>query len=157
ERGPSLQDARHRFNILTNFKLTKSLSFSSIFNASSAKPYNITTGFDDNHDTVSNDRPAGVGRNSAQGPGQWDMSSRLSRGLSFGNTAGPQGAGGPRVRIIRGDTDSGGMLNAIGSMPGASDKRFRTEFFLQATNLLNHANLTGFTGVQTSPVFGQAI
>ena len=44
ERGASQQDTRHRFNILTNFRLTKSLSLSSIFNASSARPYNITTG-----------------------------------------------------------------------------------------------------------------
>jgi hypothetical protein len=45
----------------------------------------------------------------------------------------------------------------VGSMPGQRDKRFRTEFFLQATNLFNHANLIGFSGVQTSPFFGQAI
>src|SRR5215813_2833471 len=156
ERGPSLQDARHRFNILTNFKLTKSLSFSSIFNASSARPYNITTGFDDNHDTVSNDRPAGVGRNSARGAGQWDVSSRLSWGFSFGKAADNQGVGGARVRIIRGGSDGGEMLGDMGSMPGMDGKRFRTEFFLQPTNLLNHVNLIGFTGVQTSPLFGQA-
>ena len=53
ERGPSLQDTRHRFNILTNFRLTKSLSLSSIFNASSGRPYNITTGFDNNKDRSS--------------------------------------------------------------------------------------------------------
>jgi hypothetical protein len=157
ERGPSLQDTRHRFNILTNFKLTKSLGLSTIFNASSARPYNITTGADNNRDTVVNDRPAGVGRNSARGAGQWDMSSRLSWGFSFGKAPDAQGPGGPRVRIIRGGGDSGEMLGAIGSMPGAESKRFRMEFFLQATNLLNHANLIGFSGVQTSPFFGQAI
>ena len=85
------------------------------------------------------------------------MSSRLSWGFSFGKTPDNQGAGGPRVRIIRGGQDSGEMLSAIGSMPGMDAKRFRTEFFLQATNLLNHANVIGFTGVQTSPLFGQAI
>src|SRR5262249_54884872 len=151
ERGPSLQDTRHRFNMLTNFKLTKSLSLSSIFTASSARPYNITTGFDDNHDTVSNDRPAGVGRNSARGAGQWDVSSRLSWGFSFGKAPDNQGAGGPQVRVIRGGGDSGEMLGKMGSMPGMNSKRFRTEFFLQATNLLNHVNLTGFSGVRTSP------
>ena len=31
------------------------------------------------------------------------------------------------------------------------------EFFVQATNVLNHANLIGFTGVQTSPFFGLPI
>lgn len=157
ERGPSLQDTRHRFNILSTVRLTKSLSLSAIFNASSARPYNITTGFDDNNDTVVNDRPAGASRNSARGVGQWDLSSRLSYGFGFGKKPESQVAGGPQVRIVRGDSDSGSMLGMIGSMPGANDKRFRTEFFLQATNILNHANLIGFSGVQTSPFFGQPI
>jgi hypothetical protein len=158
ERGPSQQDTRHRFNILTNFRLTKSLSLSSIFNASSARPYNITTGFDDNKDLSVNDRPAGVGRNSARGAGQWDLSSRLSWGFSFGKKPDNQGMGGPQVRVIRGGADSGEMLGAMGSMPsGPEDKRFRAQFFIQATNLFNHANLIGFSGVQTSPFFGQAI
>ncbi len=157
ERGPSLQDTRHRFNILSTVRLMKSLSLSAIFNASSARPYNITTGFDDNNDTVVNDRPAGASRNSARGVGQWDLSSRLSYGFGFGKKPESQVAGGPQVRIVRGDSDSGSMLGMIGSMPGANDKRFRTEFFLQATNILNHANLIGFSGVQTSPFFGQPI
>jgi hypothetical protein len=157
ERGPSLQDTRHRFNILTNFRLTKSLSLSSIFNASSGRPYNITTGFDDNKDLSVNDRPAGVDRNSARGVGQWDLSSRLSWGFSFGKKPDNQGMGGPQVRIIRGGSDSGEMLGAIGSMPNLDDKRFRAQFFIQATNVFNHANLTGFSGVQTSPLFGQAV
>ncbi len=156
ERGPSLQDTRHRFNILTNFKLAKSLSFSSIFNTSSGRPYNITTGRDDNADTIVNDRPAGVGRNSARGAGQWDLSSRLSWSIGFGKAPDPR-AGGPNVRIIRGGSDSGQMLGAIGSMPTMDGKRFHTEFFIQATNLFNHANPIGFSGVLTSPLFGQPI
>jgi carboxypeptidase family protein len=157
ERGPSLQDMRHRFNILTNFRLTKSLSLSSIFNASSGRPYNVTTGFDDNRDLSVNDRPGGVGRNDARGAGQWDLSSRLSWGFSFGKKPDNQGMGGPQVRIIRGGADSGEMLGAMGSMPSPDDKRFRTQFFVQATNILNHVNLINFSGVQTSPLFGQAV
>ena len=157
ERGPSLQDTRHRFNIMTNFRLTKSLSLSSIFNASSARPYNIITGFDDNKDLAVNDRPAGGGRNSARGAGQGDLSSRLSWGFSFGKKPDNQGVGGPQVRIIRGGADSGEMLGAMGSMPSPDDKRFRTQFFIQATNLFNHVNPIGFSGVLTSPLFGQAI
>src|SRR5215813_5855224 len=102
ERGPSLQDTRHRFNILTNFRLTKSLSLSSIFNANSGRPYNVTTGFDDNKDLSVNDRPVGVGRNSARSAGQWDLSSRLSWGFSFGKKPDNRGMGGPQVRVIRG-------------------------------------------------------
>ncbi|HEU0185730.1 MAG TPA: TonB-dependent receptor [Blastocatellia bacterium] len=156
ERGPSLQDTRHRFNILTNFRLTKSLGLSSIFNASSGRPYNITTGFDDNKDLSVNDRPAGVGRDSARGAGQWDLSSRLSWSFSFGKKPDNPGAGGPQVRIIRGGGDSGEMLGAVGSAPpGPDDKQFRVQFFIQATNLFNHMNPAGFLGVLTSPLFGQ--
>jgi hypothetical protein len=156
DRGPSLQDTRHRFNLLTNFRLTKALSLSSIFNASSGRPYNVTTGFDDNKDLSVNDRPAGVGRNNARGAGQWDLSSRLSWSFSFGKKPDNQGMGGPQVRIIRGGGDSGEMLGAVGSMPaGPDDKRFRTQFFIQATNLFNHVNPIGFSGVLTSPLFGR--
>jgi hypothetical protein len=35
-------------------------------------------------------------------------------------------------------------------------KKYRLEFYAQAFNLLNHANLGAFSGVQTSPFFGQA-
>jgi hypothetical protein len=43
---------------------------------SSALPYNITTGLDGNGDTVFNDRPAGIGRNSARGASQWTSNIR---------------------------------------------------------------------------------
>jgi hypothetical protein len=42
-------------------------------------PFNITTGFDDNHDTVANDRPPGVGRNTGRGPGSANVDARLSK------------------------------------------------------------------------------
>lgn len=156
ERGPSLQDTRHRLFLLSNFTLPKGLRLNSIFQASSATPYNITTGFDNNGDSLSNDRPLGVGRNSARGVGRWDLSTRLAWGFGFGKPPESQGGGGPQVRILRGSSDSGEMLGSMGSLPGANQKRYRTEFFLQATNVFNHVNVTGFSGVQTSPFFGKA-
>src|SRR5262249_58630522 len=101
--------------------------------------------------TVSTERPPGVTGNSARGAGQWDVSSRLSWGFSFGKAADNQGVGGARVRIIRGGSDSGEMLGAMGSMPGMDGKRFRTEFFLQATTLPHPLNLISFTTLQHSP------
>lgn len=157
ERGPSLQDIRHRFFGMGNYRLSKALSITSIFQASSAAPYNVTTGFDDNGDSIINDRPRGFSRNSARGAGMWDLSTRLSYSFGFGKVPETQGAGGPQVRVIRGGSDSGDMLGMMGGMPGQTPKRFRTEFFIQATNLFNHANLIGFSGVQTSPFFGQPI
>lgn len=156
ERGPSMQDTRHRFFLMSNYTLPKGLRLGTIFQANSATPYNITTGFDNNGDSIINDRPAGVGRNTARGAGRWDLSSRLSWGFGFGKPPEAQGGGGPQVRIIRGSADSGDMLGMMGGgMPGQAQKRFRTEFFVQATNLFNHVNPIGFSGVQTSPFFGQ--
>ena len=34
--------------------------------------------------------------------------------------------------------------------------RFRLQFVVQVQNLTNHANYTGYSGVLTSPFFGQA-
>jgi hypothetical protein len=155
ERGFASQDIRHRVFLLSNYTLPKGLRLGAIFQANSAAPYNITTGRDENGDSTINDRPAGVTRNSARGAGFWDLGTRVSWGFSFGKKPEAHGGGGPQVRVIRGDSDAGGILGTMGSLPGANDKRFRTEFFLQATNVLNNANPIGFTGVRTSPFFGQ--
>ena len=69
EWGPTPYDARHRATAMLNMNLWKGFKLATTVNSSSGPPYNVTTGFDDNHDTVSNDRPAGVGRNSARGEG----------------------------------------------------------------------------------------
>jgi hypothetical protein len=76
--------------------------------------------------------------------------------MSWGKSFGPeqQQTGGPQLRMIR--VGGGGDGAAAPSMPGASTKKYRFELYAQAFNLLNHANLGVFSGVQTSPFFGQA-
>jgi hypothetical protein len=153
ERGPSAGDVRHRFFAMVNYQLPMNLRVGTIFQASSALPYNITTGFDDNGDTVSNDRPAGVGRNSARGAGRWDVGTRLSWGFGFGKPKESAGGGGPQIRVLRsGDAD---VLGGMGGV-ALANKRWRGELYVQAYNIFNHANRTNFSGVQTSPFFGQA-
>lgn len=154
ERGPSAGDVRQRFFAMVNYQLPLNLRLGTVFQASSATPYNIITGFDDNGDTVSNDRPAGTGRNSARGAGRWDMGTRLAWGFGFGKPRESAGGGGPQVRVIR----AGGDNDMLGSMPsmGGVNKRFRGELYFQAYNIFNHVNRTSFSGVQTSPFFGQA-
>jgi hypothetical protein len=73
-------DQRHRFSLLGTFtpprdyfKLGISVSLYS------GQPYNETTGKDDDHDGLANDRPPGVPRNSLQGPGYADVDVRWSR------------------------------------------------------------------------------
>ena len=155
ERGPAASDMRHRFFLLANTNLFKGLRLGTTFQAFSALPYNITTGFDNNGDTVSNDRPVGMGRNSARGAGQWTLSTRLSWGFGFGQPPeNPQG-GGAHVALVK-IGDGSDPLGGMPGLPGASNKRYRMEFYVQAFNLFNHANLTNFSGVQTSPFFGHA-
>ncbi len=151
DRGPATNDMRHLISGFISKRLPMGFAISTIFQATSALPYNITTGFDDNGDTVINDRPFGVGRNSARGASRWEIGSRMSWGRSFGPEQ--QQTGGPQVRMVR---IGGGDGAAPPSLPGASTKKYRLELYAQAFNLLNHANLGAFSGVQTSPFFGQA-
>lgn len=170
DRGPSSFDVRHRLFIMGSPPRWKGFQLSPMFQASSAPPYNITTGYDDNQDSVSNDRPAGIGRNSARGASQWDLGCRLSRSWAFGpernNTprmmpgAGPPppgggpGGGSPRGG---GGGPSGGPGGG-GPMPmmGENSKRFQVQLYLQAFNALNHTNYGNFVGVKSSPFFRRA-
>ncbi|HEV2836522.1 MAG TPA: carboxypeptidase regulatory-like domain-containing protein [Pyrinomonadaceae bacterium] len=151
DRGPAATDFRHLLSGFISKRLPAGFAISTIFQTTSALPYNITTGFDDNGDTVINDRPVGVGRNSARGKARWEIGSRLSWGLDFGPDQQP--VSGPQIRMVR---VGGGDGAAPPSLPGAATKKYRLEFYAQAFNLLNHANLGAFSGVQTSPFFGQA-
>ncbi len=152
DRGPAASDMRHLISGFISKRLPAGFAISTIFQASSALPYNITTGFDNNGDTVINDRPLGVGRNSARGASRWEIGSRLSWGTDFGPAQQPNVAA-PQIRMVR---VGGGDGAAAPSLPGMATKKYRLEFYAQAFNLLNHANLGVFSGVQTSPFFGQA-
>ena len=99
DRGPAASDFRHLISGFISKRLPMDFTISTIFQATSALPYNITTGFDDNGDTVINDRPFGVERNNARGASRWEIGSRLSWGKSFGPEQ--QQQGGPQVRMIR--------------------------------------------------------
>lgn len=153
ERGPAPGDIRHRWVGMFNMGLWKGFRVGASFRLSSAAPYTITTGFDDNGDTVSNDRPSGVGRNSARGSGAFDMGGRIGWGRGFGTRAPSGGGPVPVVRIVRaGDME---MPGAVGPV-GAPENRIRLEIFAAASNLMNHTNLQNYSGVMASPFFGQA-
>jgi hypothetical protein len=150
ERGPALGFSRHRFMSMANAPLPKRFRLGTSLRILSALPYNITTGRDDNGDTVSNDRPAGVTRNTGRGRAQVDLGLRLGWGVAFGGAAPPPA--GPQVRIVRGDN-----ADPLGSMGGieGQGKRYTLEVYAQAYNALNHVNALNFSGVVTSPFFGQ--
>jgi len=134
EWGPSSQDIRHRLQ--ANVFLPPVRGFRLSVNGlvyQSGAPYNITTGRDDNHDLVINDRPLDasgrmIGRNSARAAARLgDLSMRLGRLFAFGRRSADSGA-----------------------MPGGN-----LEFFAQADNVLNRVNFTNYAGTMTSRLFGQ--
>jgi hypothetical protein len=151
ERGPALGFARHRFMSMANLPLPNRFRLGTSLRVTSGTPYNITTGRDDNGDTVSNDRPAGVTRNTAIGTTQIDLGLRLSWGIAFGGAAPPPAA--PQVRVVRGDS-----ADPLSSMSGGDNggKRYAIELYAQAYNALNHLNALNFSGVVGSPFFGTA-
>jgi hypothetical protein len=151
ERGPAVNDARHRFMSIANLPLPRRFRLGTSLRVLSALPYNITTGRDDNGDTVSNDRPSGVTRNTGRGSAQIDLGLRLSWSTGFGGPAAPPA--GPQVRIIRGD--NGDPLSSMGGGDG-QNKRYSVELYTQAYNVLNHVNALNYSGVLGSPFFGQA-
>ena len=72
-------DQRNRFSLLGTVTPGKYFKLGVALSLYSGQPYNETTGRDDNHDGLANDRPAGVPRNSLQGPGYADLDLRWSR------------------------------------------------------------------------------
>lgn len=151
ELGPSLGYPTHRFMSIANLPLKGRFRLGTSLRVLSALPYNITTGRDDNGDTVSNDRPPGVARNSGRGGAQVDLGLRISWSTAFGRPAAPPA--GPQVRILRGDN-----ADPLSGMPGGLDgqKRYSVELYAQAYNALNRMNPLNFSGVLASPFFGQA-
>ena len=158
EWGPIAGVARHNFSTMFTSSLTKALRLSVGASVRSGTPYNITTGRDDNGDTVFNDRPAGVGKNSARGEASWDVTTRVSYAFGFGRRPGADGAGGAPVMIMhRVGGPVGGSGDVAGAFGGgAEDKRIRFELFASASNLFNTVNRIGYSGVMTSTFFGQA-
>jgi hypothetical protein len=57
ERGPSLLDQRHRAVISASYRLPYDVTIGTVNQLGSARPFNATTGIDNNGDGVTNDRP----------------------------------------------------------------------------------------------------
>jgi hypothetical protein len=136
--------ARHRFAAMLNTDPLPNLSLSVMVSGQSGLPYNVTTGVDRNGDGLFNDRPAGVGRNSASGAVHWTVNGRLTYSIRVGQPR--QGSGGGATVIRMGDAGGFGPGGGAG---------FRIDLYASAQNLLNHDNYVGYSGVMTSPFFGQ--
>ena len=73
----------------------------------SGRPYSITTGHDDFNTGTANARPAGVARNSLEGPGYADVDLRWSRAISL---RGGAATSGPSATI---GVDAFNVLNRV--------------------------------------------
>jgi hypothetical protein len=158
-------------------------SFNFNFNGNSGRSYSITSGRDDNFDQNINDRPAGVPRNSLRGPSVYVVNLNYSSPvLNFrkkkpaaaaaapataaaGNSAAldsliqsAMAAGLPAAAIQQ-------LLSQPGLVAGLSTSSTPTQqptllhpqttLNVSVNNLLNNSRMNGYSGVITSPLFGQ--
>lgn len=163
EFGRLSSDQRHRFFAGSSLSLPWGLRASPFLEASSGRPFNITTGFDNNGDLIFTDRPAFadpddreavltpygpfylnprsgatiIPRNLGTGPGQFTLNTRFSKVFRFGA---PEQSNNRRAR-----RDA-----------AASRGRYNLTLDVDVRNLTNRANLAGYNGVLTSPLFGRA-
>lgn len=144
EWGPSRQDIRRRLNASVNSDLWAGFHVNGNVRLQSAAPYTITTGVDANRDGVNNERPAGVGRNSARAAATTNVDLTLTWGLRVGRRGAAAGQGRP-----------GGPPPSVGRRPNNPNPVFRFEIYARATNASNLVNLQSFSGVLPSPFFGR--
>jgi hypothetical protein len=212
EWGPAFTDRRHFGFVGGSINLPYQFRLFSFVRVGSGTPFNITTGRDDNRDTVINDRPAGINRNSdlpaslyplipnacirdcqpggtpillrdyllqyypngvsAINPGFVSVNTNISKTFGFGKRNGGQlaqggpggggpgggrggrgggGGGGPRMIGMGGGGQMGGPFGG-----GSESSRYNITISAQISNLFNRVNLGQYSGVLTSPLFGQS-
>ncbi len=137
-------DVRHRLNANFNHQVIRNVLMSIGINTSSAPPYTLLTGRDDNNDGIFNDRPAGVGRNTLRATGQTTMILLAGYQFAFGTINLPPGVG----------VFGGGGAAQVRTFD-QGNKRYRMLLFVQAQNLTNERNYAGYSGTITSPFFGK--
>ncbi len=182
--GQSPQDTRHRFQTGITLRMPHNINSMFFVQANSGRPFNITTGDDDNRDTEVNDRPLGVGRNSGDGPGSYNINMNFSKtfnlrrsdrsprdaagggaGSSFAEPQRIEGGGFPGGRFPAGGQGPNGFpgggpgpgsggLQRIGGFGSSAGPRMT--FNLSINNLLNNTQLRSYNGVLTSTFYGRA-
>ncbi len=89
---------RHRISTSINSRLWWKIYLTTYVSYNNGSPYTITTGYDDNGDGVTNDRPEGVPRYSMRGPHQTNVRFNLSRAFSLGGWG--SGESSPNVNLF---------------------------------------------------------
>jgi hypothetical protein len=137
--GPAGGDTRHRWRTSVSTQAYRNLNAQASWDANSGSPYTITTGIDENGDSIFNDRPFRLPRNSARLPWRSTISTNVSYMIPIGQAPGPE----------RGRAGGGGQRGGRGRQKGIT-------LSMSAQNLFNRNNYSGFSGVMTSQYFLQA-
>jgi len=116
-------DRRHQFTLTGMVDLPSAMRIGAVVALSSAPPFDITTGFDNNHDTVASDRPPGITRNTGQGAGLAQLDLRYTK-------------------LFR--------LPRLFNRDGAANN---VDLSIDAFNVLNHTNYDTYVGVTSSALF----
>ena len=162
EWGPSAFDARHRWISNVSLRMPMASTVSFFVFANSGRAYSITTGKDDNGDQSTNDRPAGVSRNSARGPGSYNVNMSFTkqfllrkpeaqRSASNGSSS-PTNPAVPQIFV----GGPGGPVVIPQGPGGPNSPGPKISFNIQANNLLNNTQNRGYFGALTSPLFGKS-
>lgn len=140
EKARSNQDQRQFFTSDFEYSPFKDFNLNPSFIIASPTPYTFTTGLDNNNDTVFNDRPDRINRNSAQG--SWTRTVNLAASWSV-----------PFLkRTLKVNTNG---EKTTGNLPDFL-KYYKIDFSVNVTNLFNTTRKQGYIGNQLSPFFGQA-
>jgi hypothetical protein len=142
---PAPTDIRSRLNVSFNNQVIRNVLMSFNLNTSTASPYTLLTGRDDNGDGIFNDRPAGIGRNTLRTSGQTTLNMFVGYQFAFGRTAPLP----PGIGVFGG----GGAAQVRTFDQGAA--RYRLQLFVNAQNVTNERNYLGYSGTLTSPFFGK--
>ena len=76
--GRADNDRLHKFDLLASTQPSRFFTLGVALSLYSGKPVDITTGADNNHDGIFTDRPAGIARNTMDGPSLIDLDLNLS-------------------------------------------------------------------------------
>ncbi|HYB95609.1 MAG TPA: TonB-dependent receptor [Vicinamibacterales bacterium] len=148
-------DTRHRLRGSVSTQALRNLNAQVSWDANSGSPYTITTGTDDNGDSIFNDRPLLTPRNSARLPWRSTLSANVSYTIPIGQPRGVdggRGGGRPGPAGARGGTGGGPRGGGRGGPPG---RQKGITINVNVQNLTNRANYSGFSGVMTSSYFMQ--
>jgi carboxypeptidase family protein len=147
EWGTAAQHARHRFFGGFFSNAFRELAMQVNVNGNLGTAYGVQTGFDDNGDLIFNDRPAGVARNTLLTSPTWVLNMFIGYSFTFG----------PSVQLppgIQFGPGAGGTLT-VTTVTRPDQGRYRMSLNVSINNLTNRSNLMGYSGVLTSPFYGQ--